>query len=389
MEVPLIGEMEFQMSHDRSLQAQADLHTAPQYTLPEILRQPLLWPITLEIVRSAVERLQLVAKLQHARILLTGAGTSAYAATAVASAWPRACAVPTTDLLVDPERYLIDVDAVISLARSGDSPESAAVVERVRALRPDIPQFAIVCNEDGALSQSSLDGVITLDPRTNDQGLVMTGSFSNLVLAGMVLAQTDAVAAKVEQLSSRAAALLPDIDRACQRVADRTHDRIVILSSSPLLGWAREAGLKTLEMTAGHFPVITETHLGLRHGPMSFVTPDTLVLCLLSSDPLRRRYEEDLICELRAKKIGYVAGIVDPNASGDLFDEVIPAVAPDTADALRTPYEILGPQLIGYHLSLRIGLNPDNPSPDGVINRVVQGVRIHPAAPLEAITSSK
>jgi tagatose-6-phosphate ketose/aldose isomerase len=193
----------------------------------------------------------------------------------------------------------------------------------------------------------------------------------------------------VDALSARATELLPEIDRTCRRVADRTHDRIVILSSSPLLGWAREAGLKTLEMTAGHFPVVTETHLGLRHGPMSFVKPDTLVLCLLSNDPVRRRYEDDLIDELRAKKIGYLVGIVDPGASNGLFDEVIPAIAPQAIDALRTPYEILGPQLIGYHLSLRIGLNPDNPSPNGVINRVVQGVRIHPAYPLEAVTSNQ
>jgi len=110
------------MSHDRS--AQAEAQPTPQYTLPEILRQPLLWPITLKEVQAASERMQLTAKLQHARVLLTGAGTSAYAATAVASAWPRASAVPTTDLLVDAERYLIDVDTVISLARSGDSPDS-------------------------------------------------------------------------------------------------------------------------------------------------------------------------------------------------------------------------------------------------------------------------
>ena len=377
------------MSLDQSMQAEPGPHSKPQYTLPEILRQPLLWPVTLEKVRSEVERLQLAIKLQHARVLLTGAGSSAYAANAVASAWPRACAVPTTDLLIDAERYLLDVDTVISLARSGDSPESTAVVERVRALRPDILQLAIVCNEDGALSHSSLDGVITLDSRTNDQGLVMTGSFSNLVMAGLALAQADAVAATVDELSARATALLPEIDRASQRVADRTHDRIVILSSSPLLGWGREAGLKTLEMTAGRFPVVAETHLGLRHGPMSFVKSDTLVLCLLSSDPVRRRYEEDLISELRTKKIGYLVGIVDPADSEGLFDEVIPAVAPQTNDALRTPYEILAAQLIGYHLSLRIGLNPDNPSPNGVINRVVQGVKIHPAYPLVAITSSQ
>ena len=130
-------------------------------------------------------------------------------------------------------------------------------------------------------------------------------------------------------------------------------------------------------MTAGGFPVATETYLGLRHGPMSFVKRDTLVMCLLSSDPVRRRYEVDLIHELRTKKIGYLVGIADPRESGDLFDEVIPAVAPEANDTLRTPFEILGPQLLGYYLSLRIGLNPDNPSPDGVINRVVQGVKIY------------
>jgi tagatose-6-phosphate ketose/aldose isomerase len=376
------------MSQNPSVPAETVFHCAPLYTLQEILRQPLLWPTTLKNVRTASDRLQLPVKLQQARVLLTGAGTSAYAASAIAAAWPRAVAVPTTDLLIDAERYLIDVDVVISLARSGDSPESAAVVERVRGLRPDILQLAIVCNEDGALCHARVDGLIILDPRTNDHSLVMTSAFSNLVLAGLVLAQPDAVGATVDEFSSRASALLPEIDRVCQRVATLIRDRIVVLSSSPSLGWAREAGLKTLEMTAGHVPVVTETYLGLRHGPMSFVKPDTLVLCLLSSDPLRRSYEVDLIDELRAKKIGYLIGIADPADSEGLFDEVIPAIAPQENDALRTPYEIVGPQLLGYHLSLRIGLNPDNPSPDGVINRVVQGVRIHPTSPLESVSSN-
>jgi len=357
--------------------------TAPRYTLPEILQQPLLWPVTLEIVGAASQQMRLGEKLKGARVLLTGAGTSAYAASAVAAAWPQAIAVPTTDLLVDAERYLANLDVVISLARSGSSPESKAVVEQIRHLRPDIKHFAIVCDEDGALSRSSLDGLIVLDPRTNDQSLVMTGAFSNLVLAGLALAQPEATAAAVKQLSAHADLLLRDIDQACQCAAARIRDRMVVLSSSPLLGWQREAGLKSLEMTAGRFPLVCETYLGLRHGPMSFVRPDTLVLCLLSSDPVRRKYEADLIRELRSKKIGYLVGIADPEESLGLFDLLIPAVAPHTDDALRTPFEILGPQLLGYHLSLMIGLNPDNPSPDGVINRVVSGVRIYPHYPME------
>jgi tagatose-6-phosphate ketose/aldose isomerase len=280
----------------------------------------------------------------------------------------------------------LEVGAVVSLARSGDSPESAAVVERVRSIRPDILQLAIVCNEDGALSHAGLDELIVLDPRTNDHSLVMTGAFSNLVLAGLAMAQSRRVAATVDELSNRAAELLPEIDRICRRAAASTRDRIVILSSSPMLGWAREAGLKMLEMTAGSFPLITETYLGLRHGPMSFVRPDTLVLCLFSSDPVRRLYEADLLRELRAKKIGYLVGITGSTETESLLDEGIPAVAPNEDDVFRTPYEILGPQLLGYHLSLRIGLNPDNPSPEGVINRVVQGVKIH-GAPFVGVRS--
>ncbi|HVJ08479.1 MAG TPA: hypothetical protein VM554_08845 [Acidisarcina sp.] len=377
------------MSDYRGVPSQAGLQAASGYTLQEILRQPVLWPTTVGNVRIAAERLQLTAKLEGARVLLTGAGTSAYAASAVASAWPMALAVPTTDLLIDTERYLLDVDVVISLARSGDSPESAAVVERVRALRPEIRQLAIVCNEDSALARSGLDGLIVLDPRTNDHSLVMTSSFSNLVLAALLLAQPDAVAPTVEEFSKRAAELLPEIDRACQDTAAHIQDRVVVLSSSPLLGWAREAGLKMLEMTAGHYPLITETFLGLRHGPMSFVKPDTLVLCLVSSDPVRRLYEVDLLRELREKKLGYLVGVVDPAEAEDVFDGIIPAVAPMADDALRTPFEILGPQLLGYHLSLGLGLNPDSPSPDGVINRVVQGVRIHPAQPVVAASVTR
>jgi tagatose-6-phosphate ketose/aldose isomerase len=357
--------------------AQTGVQATGYLTFQEIARQPELWTVVGKEVCADAARLQVDKKLRNKRILVTGAGSSAYAASAVAAAWRGAISVPTTDLLLDTERYLDGVDAVISLARSGESPESAAVVERIRGQHPDIYQLAIVCNADSALARAGVDDLIALDPRTNDRSLVMTSSFSSLVLAGMALAQPEKVSANVKAQSARAAALFPEIDEACRRVSDRVRDRIVVLSSSPLLGWGREAGLKTLEMTSGHFTVVTETFLGLRHGPMSFVKPDTLVLCLLSNDPLRRSYEIDLLDELRSKKIGYLVGIADPEEPDQLFDERIPAVAPREDDSLRTPYEIVSAQLLGYHLSLRIGLNPDNPSPDGIINRVVRGVKIH------------
>ena len=203
------------------------------------------------------------------------------------------------------------------------------------------------------------------------------------MLAGLTLAQPHTAPQQADRASERARTLLPTIDQQCRHIAGLVRDRIVVLSSSPLLGWGREAGLKILEMTAGRFPVLIETYLGLRHGPMSFLRADTLVLCLLSSDPMRRLYELDLIHELRSKNIGHVVAIGRPEDRDDGFDEVVSAVLPDAPDDLRTPFEILIPQLLGYYLSLSIGLNPDNPSPGGVINRVVQGFKIHAAQSLD------
>src|SRR5580692_3450567 len=325
------------MSESLHMTAGIDRRDDAIYTLQEIVQQPLLWPTTVARVRAASEQLNLTRLLSHTRVLLTGAGSSAYAASGVAPAWPGAIAVPTTDLLIDAERYLLDVGAVISLARSGDSPESAAVAERVRVLCPEILQLAVTCNDKSRLGQSGLDGLIALDPRTNDRSLVMTGSFSNLVLAGLCLAQPRAAAQNSDRASERAQTLLPVIDKECRRIAAGVRDRIVVLSSSPLLGWGQEAGLKIMEMTAGRFPVVIETYLGLRHGPMSFLRADTLVLCLLSNDPTRRLYEVDLIEELRSKRLGYPVAIAGPGEDGGFFEEVIPAVLPHAPDEFRTP----------------------------------------------------
>ncbi len=354
-----------------------EIENSYSYTRQEIFAQTGLWPGTVRTIIYEVDRLGLAGRLERARVVLSGAGTSAYAAEAIAAAWPRARAVPTTDLLVDASRSLAEADILISLARSGDSPESAAVVQVARFLRPDLFQLAIVCNANEALAQSDVDQVLKLDPRTDDYSLVMTGSFSNLVLAGLTLARPDEAVKEVDALSRRTEALLADLAQASLNAAHRVADRVVVLSSSPLAGWRQEAALKILEMTAGRFPVLAESYLGLRHGPMVFVTPGTLVLCILSSDPLRRAYELDLVRELREKRIGYLAGIAEVEVAEQYFDVVIPAVAPRLDDALRTPYEIVAAQLLGYNVSLLAGLNLDNPSPDGIINRVVQGVRIH------------
>lgn len=345
--------------------------TAGVLTRTEILQQPELWPDTCSRVARGIEQYHWFSPERSC--VFTGAGSSAYAGVAIQAGFPAGVAMATTDLLVD-SRPPFNTDTVlVSLARSGDSPESVAVVRRVQRLFPSVRHLAITCNAEGQLAKFPGVTAIVLDPRTNDRSLAMTSSFSNLTLAGMCLAHGREIAGTLPRVCDRVKRSLAALDEKARALAGGEVSRVVVLASAPLIGWAQEASLKILEMSAGRAPVLAETHLGLRHGPMSFLRPDTLVLSILSSDPLRRQYEDDLLAELHTKKLGRIVVIGDSPP----FAESVPAMAPELPDHLRTPFEIVFPQLLAYHLSLRSGLNPDNPSPGGVINRVVQGVRIH------------
>jgi tagatose-6-phosphate ketose/aldose isomerase len=257
---------------------------------------------------------------------------------------------------------------MVSLARSGDSPESTGVVARVQRMFPEVKHLVITCNEQGSLARWESVEAIVLDPRTNDRSLVMTSSFSNLVLAGLALTNQTLLSQALPGIVEHVAASVDHLESVAQSLAAGQVDRYVVLTSSELAPLAREACLKVLEMTAGQITSMAETFLGLRHGPLSFLREDTLVLCVLSNDPQKRRYEEDLILELRQKGLGKLVIVGDSD---------IPAMAQNLPDYLRTPFEIVFPQLLAYHLSLAAGFDPDNPSPGGVITRVVQKFRLH------------
>jgi len=55
--------------------------------------------------------------------------------------------------------------------------------------------LAATCNPEGGLATSPLVNAILLDSRTNDQSLVMTSSFSNLLLAGLCVAMPERMTA--------------------------------------------------------------------------------------------------------------------------------------------------------------------------------------------------
>ena len=345
----------------------------------EIAQQPKLWPTTVERVSATT----FPQDSNDLPMLICGAGTSAYAASAIAEAWPAARAIPTTDLLLQSRTEILSGlpalrqgGLVISLARSGDSPESVAVVEKMQDLFPLVKHLAIVCNPDGRLANMAGVQVLLLDPRSNDRSLAMTGSFSNLTLAGLALKHRELLARHLPSICRRVEQVLPECHNRFAEIVRYCDDRIVILASC-MQALTKEAALKIIELTDGRIMAMPETFLGFRHGAVGFLREGTPIVCFLSSDARKRRYEEDLIDDLRGKGLGRLILVGDdPSIAGDR-DWFIEANAPSLPDALRTPFEVPLAQLLAYQLSVKVQVDPDNPSPNGTITRVVRPFRIH------------
>ena len=345
----------------------------------EIAHQPTLWLDTLARVRAFLPGLGF-----HARpVILTGAGTSAYAGQAVAAAWPGARAIATTDLMLlslgeieTAAPGIASGGLLISLARSGDSPESVGVVRRFQAIFPAVSHLAITCNANGKLARLHGVDVLALSPETNDRSLAMTASFSNLVLAGMLLLHHDSITPHLPSICSNVHDLIADMYAVAQAMAAQPSERFVVLASG-MQGLAVEAALKTLELTGGERLGIAESFLGFRHGPASALRPKTPVLCFTSNDADKLQYEEDFIREFRARGLGKFALIGRDLVQSWPHDWFVPSLAPMLPDHLRTPFEIVFAQLFAYCSSLQAGVDPDNPSPDGQVTRVVKPFQLH------------
>jgi tagatose-6-phosphate ketose/aldose isomerase len=366
------------------------------HTLREISQQPLTWIETADRVRALSSAIA-ESLAGVSAIVLTGSGSSFYAAECVAPSLQRrlslpVSAVPAGLILTHPQSCLPPSGPflLVSLARSGDSPESRAAVDSVLEFRPQARHLFITCNSEGALATSYRDrpGIrtIVLDEKTDDRSLVMTSSFTNLVLAGHALAGGAAGdgaggAARTRAVAEAAARLLREKAEALDEVARGGFGSALYLGSGGRLGAAHEAALKMLEMNAGDVWTFAESYLGLRHGPMSGIRPDTLVVAFLSSDALVRAYELDLLRELERKTLGSRRVIVGDGIPEELATRPgALALDYDTAgggDEDLVLLDALVGQLIAFFRCLGAGYRPDSPSEDSVITRVVSGFEIH------------
>jgi len=364
------------------------------HTLQEICQQPWTWLRTCE--RMIASRDRLTEDLQGIRSLaLTGSGSSEYAAECVRSPLQNELGIPTESIsggallmygakVLPPGRPGL----LVSVARSGDSPESSGVVELLLGTEPQVRHVVVTCNEQGKLAKAWQENknvrVITLPSETHDKSLVMTSSFTNLLLAvrfmGM-LERPDQYRTLCERLSAITRELLRSKFDLLAKIAAADFRSAVFLGSGSRFAASREAALKMLELTAGRVATVCETYLGFRHGPMSCVHDDTLIVCHLSCDPMIRAYELDLLGELDRKKLGLFKLIVGENVPGSAVresDEVIECRGlSELGEDDDLAVDVVVAQLLAFFRCLGEGLLPDSPSEEGIINRVVEKFRLH------------
>lgn len=369
-------------------------------TTREIQQQPQLWQETYDIYqdhKSDIDAFlnKITAKFDKVKVIFTGAGTSAYVGNTIMPYLRKHGdrskfdfeAIDTTKIVSTPEDYLekSTPTILVSFARSGNSPESVATVELAKQLVDNLYQIAITCAPEGHLAkdlENDDTGLVLLMPEKSlDQGFAMTGSFSCMTLAALLVFDTLSddkkknIVSEISEMGKTVITREPEI----QELVDTDFDRITYIGSGALGGLAQEARLKILELTAGKVAALFDTSMGLRHGPKSFLDNKTIVFDFVSNNSYTRQYDLDILDEIKSDQIVPLVMGVGQEKEGQDFDgkffsfegkELLP-------DAYLALPDIMFGQTIALLTSIKVDNTPDTPSPTGTVNRVVKGVTIH------------
>ena len=375
------------------------LELGAEITTREIYQQPDVWKEAFEAYQA--KRKEIAAFLQeiadkhdYIKVILTGAGTSAYVGDTLVPYFKEVYderkwnfnAIATTDIVANPETYLKkDVATVlVSFARSGNSPESVATVDLAKALVDDLYQVTITCAAEGKLAlQAHGDdrNLLLLQPAaSNDAGFAMTSSFTSMMLTALLVFDPTEFAVKAERfevVSSLARKILDNAEDV-KELVDLDFNRVIYLGAGPFFGLAHEAQLKILELTAGQVATMYESPVGFRHGPKSLINEDTVVLVFGTTTDYTRKYDLDLVREVAGDQIARRVVLLSDQAFGlENVKEVALGCGGVLNDIYRVFPYIVYAQLFALLTSLKVENKPDTPSPTGTVNRVVQGVIIH------------
>lgn len=369
----------------------------PCFTLQEITQQGKVWTEVFGIVAENKSILSgIISWLKEddsSEVIFTGAGSSFFIGEIVAGFFQKntgisSKAVSSTEIVTHPEFYINPGKRtlLVSFARSGNSPESVAAVELANQVSKQLNHLIITCNSKGAISERAdiqNSNILTMPDDAHDRGLAMTSSLTSMALAALLVSRIDEIEdleKQVKLASSYADNIIEKYSTKIQQVAQRDFKRAIFLGSGPLSGAAREGHLKLQELTDGKVICKFDSFLGFRHGPKVVVDETALVFYMFSNNKYVEQYEMDLAHSIKKYQNPiFTISVSESPLNNDVCD--FPIYMNEKNSQLDEDFlpicSLVAAQLLGYYKSLQLGLNPDSPSVNGTIHRVVQGVTIY------------
>jgi glutamine---fructose-6-phosphate transaminase (isomerizing) len=337
---------------------------ATSFAHDEILSQPATWDQTLASVpgqwREIAPRVPFAPDTQ---VFFIGCGTSFYLAQTAASTFQEITgytsrAVPGSEMFLSPASILPRSAPAVAfvVSRSGTSSEAVMAARYLKSNVPGARTVGITCSPETELAGQT-DFSIELF-HANDQSVVMTRSFTNMLLALQVIATlvagADGLRAELASLPGHLRLRLDAMQTFARELGtDGDLRRFVYLGLGPNYGLAAEATLKLKEMTQ----VECEPYnpLEFRHGAISLVREDTAVVLL--EGEREREYIGDV--EAHVKRYGARVAAIAPYQSAHAHNSVL---LPDgLSDVTRSVLYLPPVQLLAYERAVMLGLDPDAP----------------------------
>ncbi|MFO7447362.1 MAG: SIS domain-containing protein [Ignavibacteriaceae bacterium] len=370
-------------------------------TAKEITNQPELWLKVYKVVlenykglKSFFEKVHNGNNGEELEIILSGAGSSAYIGDVLEGVFrkysaTKTIAVATTELVTHPDYFFQKnkKTLLISFARSGNSPESVKTVALANKLCSKIYHIVITCNSEGELARSvSGDNsfVLLMPPEADDKSLVMSGSFTSMLLSGLLLArlnELENLEPQIRLLAEYGKKIIKENISELKIISDLDFKRAVFLGSGIFKGIAEESALKLQELTDGKIICKHDSFLGFRHGPKALINADTLIVYLFSNNTYVMQYEKDLVKAVdNGRKALCSIGVMEMPVNEMKLDLKIKMICGSVKleETFLSIVSVLPAQILGFLKSMNLGLKPDTPSESGMITRVVQGVKIYP-----------
>jgi glutamine---fructose-6-phosphate transaminase (isomerizing) len=322
------------------------------HTYDEIQLQTEAWAQALELTRD----LTLPKADGYQQFLFTGCGSTYYLSLGAATLYQEltgcsARAVPAGELALNPQTVLTEQRTLlIAVSRSGTTSETLKAVENFKAdQRGDV---VAISNYDQVLSQLA-DVSIVVD-KGQEESVAQTRAFASMYVAASALCARMAGRRDLVEAMGK----LPEVgnwvishyEAFAKEVGENLDfDRFYFLGSGIRYGLACEVNLKMKEMTLTHSEPFH--FLEFRHGPMSMVNQDAVVVGLLSDE--HRAQEVRILSEM--KTLGGTAISLAEKDADIQFESGIPENA---RGVLYLP--VL--QLMAFYRSVAKGLNPDKPN---------------------------